>query len=563
MRTNMPVTNREYVIDSSTTIVSKTDLHGNITYINQEFIQVSGFSESELIGAPQNIIRHPDMPEEAFEDLWRTLKNGKCWTGLVKNRCKNGDHYWVEATASPVMENGTVTGYTSIRVAPDRNQINAAETAYRSLKDGNKNITIHEGNARSASLFYADEFFAAISLKTKLTTFTLLSTLLFAATAAAIEFGGSSATPIAVGLASVGVLCTIIFFMIISRSIIRPLEQAALDIEAMSEGDLSGRISSNSNDEIGILTQSLRILQTNIKLLIGQIHESTLQVTNGANEIANGSFDLSERTESQASSLEQTAASMEQLTSTVKQNAENAKEANQLVLDTSQTAAHGGEDVNQVINTMASIKKSSGKISEIIGVIDGIAFQTNILALNAAVEAARAGEQGRGFAVVASEVRTLAQRSASAAKEIKILINDSVDAVDAGGTLVDDAGTTMSDIVRQIKRVSDLMADITYAGQEQSAGIEQVNQAIIQMDAMTQQNAAMVEQATAASQSLKNQAEALVNLVNTFRLVRSTDGRGNSNRQTAENRLHIVSSSEYELNDESDKNNDTLQRRYG
>jgi aerotaxis receptor len=260
-------------------------------------------------------------------------------------------------------------------------------------------------------------------------------------------------------------------------------------------------------------------LQTNVKLLVGQIKEATDLVNIGSQEIANGNADLSARTESQASSLEQTASSMEELTSTVKQNADNAHEANKLVISTSAIAVKGGEAVEQVIATMSSIRESSRKISDIIGVIDGIAFQTNILALNAAVEAARAGEQGRGFAVVASEVRNLAQRSASAAKEIKTLINDSVEQVENGSKLVDNAGKTMDEIVSSVRHVTNIMNDITSASREQSAGIEQVNQAITQMDEITQQNAALVEQSAAAAETLQEQAVKQAQLVGAFKLV--------------------------------------------
>ncbi|MHB1086082.1 MAG: methyl-accepting chemotaxis protein, partial [Thiobacillus sp.] len=252
--------------------------------------------------------------------------------------------------------------------------------------------------------------------------------------------------------------------------------------------------------------------------IISQVRTGTETIAVASREIASGNADLSNRTESQASSLEETASSMEQLTSTVRQNAENARQANQLVGSTADVAVKGGRVVGQVVDTMASIKDSSRKIADIIGVIDGIAFQTNILALNAAVEAARAGEQGRGFAVVAAEVRNLAQRSAGAAKEIKALIEDSVGKVDAGGKLVDEAGKTMDEIVNSVKRVTDIMSEIAAASQEQSAGIEQVNQAVGQMDEMTQQNAALVEQAAAAAESLQDQAGQLAQAVSAFKL---------------------------------------------
>ena len=287
--------------------------------------------------------------------------------------------------------------------------------------------------------------------------------------------------------------------------------------QAISSGDFSRAITVERGDSSSLLF-SINAMRETLTGTIGDIRHATETIAVASREIASGNADLSSRTESQASSLEQTASSMEELTSTVKQNAENARQANQLVVSTADVAMKGGKVVGQVVDTMASIKESSRKIADIIGVIDGIAFQTNILALNAAVEAARAGEQGRGFAVVAAEARNLAQRSAGAAKEIKALIEDSVGKVDAGGKLVDEAGKTMDEIVSSVKRVTDIMSEIAAASQEQSSGIEQVNQAVGQMDEMTQQNAALVEQAAAASQSLRDQSVKLADAVKVFKL---------------------------------------------
>ncbi|WP_330218758.1 methyl-accepting chemotaxis protein [Thiobacillus denitrificans] len=286
---------------------------------------------------------------------------------------------------------------------------------------------------------------------------------------------------------------------------------------AISGGDFSRSVTVEKGDTSSLLF-SINAMRENLTGTIGDIRHATETIATASSQIAAGNLDLSSRTEEQASSLEETASSMEELTSTVKQNAENARQANQLVVSTADVAVKGGKVVSQVVDTMASIKDSSRKISDIIGVIDGIAFQTNILALNAAVEAARAGEQGRGFAVVAAEVRNLAQRSAGAAKEIKSLIEDSVGKVDAGGKLVDEAGKTMDEIVTSVKRVTDIMSEIAAASQEQSAGIEQVNQAIGQMDDVTQQNAALVEEAAAASESLQDQAGKLAEAVSVFKL---------------------------------------------
>ena len=310
--------------------------------------------------------------------------------------------------------------------------------------------------------------------------------------------------------------CGVAFW--VTRSITRPLASAVGVAQKVAAGDLSSTVEVKSKDETGLLLQALKDMNDNLKSIVGDIRSSTDSIATASREIASGNADLSQRTEEQASSLEETASSMEELTSTVKQNAENSRQANQLAIGASDVAVKGGQVVSQVVETMGAINDASKKIADIIGVIDGIAFQTNILALNAAVEAARAGEQGRGFAVVASEVRTLAQRSAAAAKEIKELIGDSVEKVGNGSKLVDQAGQTMEEVVGAIKRVTDIMAEITAASQEQSAGIEQVNQAVTQMDEVTQQNAALVEEAAAAAESMQEQAQAMAQAVSVFKL---------------------------------------------
>jgi len=308
------------------------------------------------------------------------------------------------------------------------------------------------------------------------------------------------------------------FAFFISRSIVRPLGDAVKVAETVAAGDLTSRIEVQSRDETGQLMRALKNMNDSLAKVVGEVRTGTDTIATASGQIATGNQDLSSRTEEQASSLEQTAASMEELTSTVKQNADNARQANQLAVSASEVAVKGGSVVGQVVDTMGSINASSRKIVDIIGVIDGIAFQTNILALNAAVEAARAGEQGRGFAVVASEVRSLAQRSAAAAKEIKTLIGDSVDKVEEGSRQVAEAGRTMEEIVDSVKRVTDIMGEITAASQEQTSGIEQINQAITQMDQVTQQNAALVEEAAAAAGSLQEQAGSLLQVVGTFKL---------------------------------------------
>ena len=331
----------------------------------------------------------------------------------------------------------------------------------------------------------------------------------------------NTARMLMVTLAIIATVAGTLLSLRITNSITRPLNEAVAAAKHVADGDLTTRIEPKTNDETGQLLRTLKEMNDSLVRTVTQVRMATDSITTAAGEIAAGNADLSSRTESQASSLEETASSMEELTTTVKQNADNARQANQLVVSASDVALKGGQVVDKVVETMSSINESSRKIVDIIGVIDGIAFQTNILALNAAVEAARAGEQGRGFAVVAAEVRNLAQRSASAAKEIKALIGDSVEKVDAGTRLVDEAGKTMDEIVTSVKHVADIMAEITAASAEQSAGIEQVNQAITHMDEITQQNAALVEQAAAAAQAMQDQAGTLSQAVSVFKLDQS------------------------------------------
>jgi methyl-accepting chemotaxis protein len=324
------------------------------------------------------------------------------------------------------------------------------------------------------------------------------------------------------GMTLAGLLIGALVAWRITRSVTRPMHEAILATEAIAAGDLTRTIMTDRRDEAGQLIAAMSRMQDSLKSMVSQVRSATDSISTASTEIATGNQDLSARTEQAASNLQQTASSMEQLTGTVKQSADSARQANQLASSASSVAARGGQVVSQVVTTMDEINAASRKISDIIGVIDGIAFQTNILALNAAVEAARAGEQGRGFAVVAGEVRNLAQRSAQAAKEIKTLIGASVEKVESGSKLVQDAGTTMSEIVASVQRVADIIGEITAAAAEQSSGIGQVNTAVNQLDQMTQQNAALVEESAAAAESLKEQAHRLTEVVGQFRVAHAT-----------------------------------------
>ncbi|MEX3937254.1 methyl-accepting chemotaxis protein [Paraburkholderia phymatum] len=320
-------------------------------------------------------------------------------------------------------------------------------------------------------------------------------------------------------LLSIGaILAAMVTGFVITRGITRPINRAVSLAEAVAQGDLTQRLEADSKDEVGRLLDALKHMIENLHGIVVRVRRGTETITQASREVASGNLDLSSRTEQQASALEQTAAAMEQLTSTVKQNADNALEANRVASNASVVAARGGEAVNRVVDTMSAINDSSRRIVDIIGVIEGIAFQTNILALNAAVEAARAGEHGRGFAVVASEVRSLAQRSAVAAKEIKTLIDDSVGHVDNGSRIVDEAGQIIREVVRSISQVTAIVGEMSTSSQEQSDGIEQINRAVTQMDQVTQENAALVEESAAAAQALRDQAAQLTDMVAEFAL---------------------------------------------
>jgi methyl-accepting chemotaxis protein len=339
-----------------------------------------------------------------------------------------------------------------------------------------------------------------------------------AARAAALKAGAERSVWIISAVVGAAALFGVWLGWAIRRSVRGPVEEVVAAVTRVAAGDLATKINSTGRDEIAWLNHELNQMRKKLQTTIADVRQSAEQVAVASSEIASGNADLSARTEHQASGLQQTASSMEQLTATVRQNADSAQQANELVVGASSVASRGGEVMNQVVATMEGINSSARKIADIIGVIDGIAFQTNILALNAAVEAARAGEQGRGFAVVAAEVRSLAQRSAAAAKEIKTLIGDSVEKVEGGSALVDQAGATMGEILGSVKQVTHIMGEISVASREQSAGIEQVNRSIEQMDGMTQQNAALVEQAAAAAASLREQSKRLTDAVAVFKL---------------------------------------------
>lgn len=514
MRVNEPVTQREYEFPENATLMSTTDTQSYIAYANAAFVEVSGFSREEIEGQPHNIVRHPDMPPEAFADMWATLKSGQPWTALVKNRRKNGDHYWVRANATPVVRNGRTTGYMSVLTKPTRDEIAAAETLYKDFRTGqagtrkfHKGLIVRTGLMAWRSVFQV----MPVRWRIRLTFLMLLPALLGAAWASGLSGAalGGFAAALAVAL--------LLAAWSLKVQIATPLEKLQELALSVASGESRKVAIADRVDEIGMTLRSVSQLGLMFRWLIDDVAEQVVNVQAASQEIAKGNGDINTRTEQAAASLEQTSSSMTQMTATVASNAETAGQANTLSGTATQAALNGGRAMEEVVATMSAISQSAKQIADIIGVIDSIAFQTNILALNAAVEAARAGEQGRGFAVVAGEVRALAQRSAGAAKEIKALIGTSVDKVESGSQLVDQAGKTMEDIVAQVKRVSAMIADISLATAQQTEGITQVSQAVSHLDQVTQENATLVGQSAAAAESLRVQATRLVEAVNVFR----------------------------------------------
>jgi aerotaxis receptor len=524
MRNNLPVTQRDFPFPTGETLVSTTDLQGRILYCNAAFVEVSGFERDELLGQPHNMIRHPDMPEEAFRDMWETIQHGHPWSAMVKNRRKNGDHYWVVANVTPLLDaQGAPTGYMSVRTQPSADAVASAESLYRRLRDeaarGQPSIRLQRGKVISTRAWGNVMRALRPGLLGKMT--------LTSAGVGALGFllgeyeaeglAHMDGTELLIGLVTV-MACAALGGWYLKGLVAGPVMRLVDFANQIAGCNLTQTIENKRHDEIGELTASLAQLNVNLMSIVRDARHGVMEMRVGTGAIAEGNLNLSARTESQASNLEQTAASMEQITATIRQSAQMAERAAEQAHSARSVTERSGAAVNELSAMMSKINEASRKISEIIQVVDSIAFQTNILALNAAVEAARAGEQGRGFAVVAGEVRALAQRTTLAAREIRGLIQASVEQVAAGGAQTESAMAAMSDVQTAVASVDQFIQQISHGMREQMLGVSQVNQAVTDMDTLTQQNAALVEEIAASAGQLNRQAGDVADSVGVFQL---------------------------------------------
>jgi len=537
MRSTTHAAGRETVLEDGKPIVMTMDLKGRLTYANSTFIDASGFSDEELRGSLQASLQHADMPQELDADMWRTVMSGEPWRGLVKYARQDGGYFWCIANVTPVIEKGDTTGFMSVCTKPKRNQIEEAEQLYRAVKGGNADgIRIERGAAAAQGWRKLQKALRDITLAQRLG-------LCFGSMAVlALSISLHAVLPYAEGALHFQSLLMVALALYgwrnLHSAVVAPIQASITATRILAGGDLTTRMAVDRHDELGQLQAFIRQLNLNLASILVDIRGNFALTRSTTTQVRTANADLSARTEAQASNLEQTSAHMGQITDTVSQTADNANTASGVASEATALAERTGGAVAQVVTAMNDISASSRQIVDIIGLIDGIAFQTNILALNAAVEAARAGEQGRGFAVVATEVRNLAQRSAAAAKEIKTLIDASAGKIASGAAMAGTAGQDMDAVIEAIGRVAAIMGEISGSTREQSSGVNQVKDAIMQLDEVTRQNAQMVEEASAATGVLDLQAQAVAKALEVFKLPPQSGARDKASSGVARTAPH-------------------------